>query len=94
MPAGAVTGDVNSDGEVSISDVNALIDLILAGDTSTAAADVNHDGEVGISDVNAVIDIILGGGAVDEIIPREITLDDSPLTEPAEYVPEDEDAAD
>ena len=27
--AGAATGDVNGDGEVNISDVNALIDLIL-----------------------------------------------------------------
>ena len=30
LSATASTGDVNSDGEVSISDVNALIDMILA----------------------------------------------------------------
>lgn len=52
-------GDVNSDGEVNISDVNALIDMILSG-TSIPAGDANHDNEVTISDVNAVIDLILG----------------------------------
>ena len=93
LPAGAVSGDVNGDGEVSISDVNTLIDLIATGETS-AAADVNGDGEVSISDVNVVIDIILGGSIEEEIIPKEILLDDSELTEPTERIPEDEDAAD
>ena len=60
LSAQATTGDVNSDGEVNISDVNALIDQILSGSTTTAG-DVNSDGEVNISDVNALIDIILGG---------------------------------
>ena len=54
----AIAGDVNSDGEVNIADINAVIDLILAGN-STAAGDVNGDGEVNIADINAVIDIIL-----------------------------------
>ena len=51
-------GDVNCDGEVNIADVNALIALILSGQTA-AAGDVNGDGEVNIADVNAVIDLIL-----------------------------------
>jgi len=51
-------GDVNGDGEVSIADVNAVVDLILAG-AYTTAGDVNEDGEVTVADVNAVIDIIL-----------------------------------
>ena len=93
MPVGAVTGDVNGDGEVTISDVNAVIDIILTGETSISG-DVNGDGEVTISDVNAVIDIILTGGGDDEIIPKEITLDDSELTEPTESITEDEDAPD
>ena len=94
LPMTAKTGDVNSDGEVNISDVNALIDIIL-GDTSDAVGDVNGDGEVNISDVNALIDIILGGGAEEEeIIPKEIELDDSALEEPAETIQHDEDAAD
>ena len=92
--AQAVTGDVNTDGEVNISDVNALIDQILSGNT-TSAGDVNGDGEVSISDVNTLIDIILGGGPQeDPITPKEILLDDSDLEEPAENIPDDEDAED
>ncbi len=56
---GGVVGDVNGDGEVSIADVNALIDMILSG-TLEKVGDVNGDGEVSIADINAVIDIILG----------------------------------
>ena len=54
----ALPGDVNSDGEVNIGDVNALVSMILAGDGS-ASGDVNRDGEVNISDVNQVIALIL-----------------------------------
>ena len=53
-----IKGDVNGDGEVNISDVNAVIDAILSS-SSNEAADVNKDGEVNISDINAVIDVIL-----------------------------------
>jgi hypothetical protein len=53
-----VPGDANGDGEVTIADVNTIIDMILAG-VQDLAGDVNGDGEVGIADVNAVIDIIL-----------------------------------
>ncbi len=52
-------GDVNHDLEVNISDVNAVINMILSGNDNTSAADVNGDGEVNISDINALIDIIL-----------------------------------
>ncbi len=52
-------GDVNQDGEVNIADVNALISMILSGD-SNKLGDVNQDSEVNIADVNALIDIILG----------------------------------
>ena len=96
LPMSARTGDVNGDGEVNISDVNAVIDIILGG-VSNPAGDVNGDGEVNISDVNTVIDIILGGNPVEppvEIIPKEIELDDSELVEPAETIQEDEDAED
>ena len=57
VPAPAA-GDVNGDGEVSVSDVNAIIDVIHIGE-EIPAADVNGDGEVTVSDVNAVIGIIL-----------------------------------
>ena len=54
----AVHGDVNGDGEVNIADINALIDMILAG-IQDKMGDVNGDDEVNIGDVNAVIDLIL-----------------------------------
>ena len=57
-PVPGKPGDVNGDGEVNIADVNALIDMILSGNTA-AAGDVNGDGEVNIADVNALIDMIL-----------------------------------
>ena len=60
-----IKGDVNGDGEVTIADVNAIIDIILGGTVNEDAlngADVNEDGEVTIADINSVIDIILGGG--------------------------------
>ena len=56
-----ITGDVNGDGAVNISDVNVLINMILTGD-SDSSGDVNDDGTVNISDVNDVIGRILGGG--------------------------------
>ncbi len=54
-----LNGDVNSDNEVNIADINTVIDIILDGGTDSAAADVNHDGEINIADVNAVIDLVL-----------------------------------
>ena len=59
-PEPVVKGDVNGDGEVNIADVNAIIDMILSGN-SEPNGDVNEDTEVNIADVNAVIDIILRG---------------------------------
>ena len=54
-------GDVNSDGRVNVSDVSALINMIL-GITAMdqTAGDVNGDGRVNVSDVSALINIILG----------------------------------
>ena len=53
-------GDVNGDGQVNISDVTDLIDLLLAGTgAGNAAADVNGDGQVNISDVTDLIDMLL-----------------------------------
>ena len=92
MTASAMTGDVNGDGTVNITDVNLVINSILTGSSSTDA-DANGDGVVNISDVNRIIEIILTG-AVDDITPKEIALDDSDLTEPSETVPDDEDALD
>ena len=56
-----IPGDVNADGEVSIADVNAVIDIILTGIDVSGLGDVNGDGEINIADINAVIDIVLAG---------------------------------
>ena len=58
-------GDVNSDGNVTIADVTALIDYLLSGDDSeidTVAADVSTDGVITIADVTALIDMLLSNG--------------------------------
>ena len=57
MPV-ALPGDVNVDGEVNVSDVNAVIAIII-NSSFVASGDVNGDGEINVSDVNAVIDFIL-----------------------------------
>ena len=54
-----VKGDINGDGEVSIGDVTALIDVLLSGETASELADVNNDGEVSIGDVTRLIDMLL-----------------------------------
>ena len=54
------SADVNHDGEINISDVNAVIDIILGGAHEGYSGDVNNDGETNISDINYLIDIILG----------------------------------
>ena len=55
--------DVNRDGEVSIADINAIINVILDINNDPELilrADVNDDGEVNVSDVNKVIEVIQG----------------------------------
>ena len=58
QPQPDVPGDVNGDGEVNISDISSIIDLILTGRFSDLG-DVNDDGEINITDINTVIDLIL-----------------------------------
>lgn len=93
LTASAITGDVNGDSEVNISDVNALIDIILSGDNDMAG-DVNNDAEVNISDVNALIDIILGGVVEEPITPKDISLDFTELDEGSETIQDDDDEPD
>ena len=54
-------GDVNGDGSVNISDVTALIDILLSGEAPPQSADCNQDSSVNISDVTALIDYLLSG---------------------------------
>ena len=50
--------DPNGDGEINISDINFVIDLILCG-IFNPHGDVNDDGEINIADINTLIDLIL-----------------------------------
>ena len=55
-------GDVNTDGEVNISDINLVVDILLTGALNGCPlilADCNADNEISIADVNQVIDLIL-----------------------------------
>ena len=55
-------GDVNRDGTISISDINALIGIILSDgmiDGPFLLADLNDDGSITIADINCIIDLIL-----------------------------------
>lgn len=54
-------GDVNKDETVNISDVTALIDILLGGSAMLPEADCNLDGEMNISDVTSLIDFLLSG---------------------------------
>lgn len=60
-------GDVNGDGQVSIADVTALVNIILGKATPESnpeynfdAANVNDDDDISIADVTALVNIILG----------------------------------
>ncbi|MBQ3960162.1 MAG: BspA family leucine-rich repeat surface protein, partial [Muribaculaceae bacterium] len=56
-----IAGDVNGDGRVNVSDVTALINMILGiTPMDQTRADVNGDTKVNVSDVTALITIILG----------------------------------
>lgn len=64
-----IKGDVNRDGQVSIADVTALVNIILGktsptpfqgGEYDLQVADVNDDEDISIADVTALVNIILG----------------------------------
>ena len=61
-----IAGDVNRDGQVTIADVTALVNIILGKDSTEPyqydhfAADVNRDEAITIADVTALVNIILG----------------------------------
>ena len=58
MKQTVMIGDVNNDGAVNISDVNLVVDAIIAG-KQDVTCDVNGDGVINITDVNTIISIIL-----------------------------------
>lgn len=57
-----VLGDVNGDGDITVTDVGMMISYILGGSPegfNPSAADVNNDGQVTVTDVGALITMIL-----------------------------------
>ena len=54
-------GDINGDQEVTITDLNLLIDAII-NDYTDYRYDLNLDGEITITDINYMIDLILTQG--------------------------------
>lgn len=58
---GVGPGDINGDGNLSISDVTGIIEQLLSGENIPAYCDVNGDGKVSITDVTALIDMLLKG---------------------------------
>ncbi len=57
-------GDVNGDGEVTVADVMAIINIILASVHTDKAvtltrADTNFDNEIGLADISIVINKII-----------------------------------
>lgn len=65
-----VLGDLNDDGQVDISDINIVINVMLG--KSDVPADVNGDGVVDISDVNKVINIMLRANILYYSVDRAI----------------------
>lgn len=59
VEAQPITGDLNGDGNVDVTDVTMLINAILEP-TDLAGADVNGDGSVDVTDVTQLINIVLG----------------------------------
>ena len=55
-------GDVNCDGQVSISDVTYLVNIILERilDYDSKQGDVNEDGRISIADVTTLVNVLLG----------------------------------
>lgn len=78
--ADELRGDVNGDGKVNITDVTALINLLLIGDVEVGngVVDVNADGVLNISDVTALINHLLSGTELEPIEPqvKEFTVGD------------------
>ncbi|HAP49869.1 MAG TPA: hypothetical protein DCQ56_01410, partial [Porphyromonadaceae bacterium] len=54
----ALVGDVNGDGEVSIADVTALVDLVMR-DAANPRSDVNGDGETSVADVTTLVSLLM-----------------------------------
>ena len=62
LASGNIRGDLNHDGVLDVSDVTAMISLVLGADNpDLAVADLTQDGIVDVSDVTALISHVLNG---------------------------------
>ncbi|MBQ8051288.1 MAG: dockerin type I repeat-containing protein [Bacteroidaceae bacterium] len=52
-------GDVNQDGQITIADVTALVNILLGKAPEKRNADVNQDGQITIADVTTLVNLIL-----------------------------------
>ena len=61
--AATLTGDVNGDGVVNVTDVTSLVNVILGqANFSTSVCDLNSDGVVNVTDTSVLINMILESG--------------------------------
>ncbi|MBR6262414.1 MAG: hypothetical protein IKR05_04270, partial [Prevotella sp.] len=59
---GFLMGDVNHDGEVSVTDVDILVRVILGQSVEVffeEQTDLNGDGDISVADVMSIVEIIL-----------------------------------
>jgi hypothetical protein len=64
-------GDVNGDGNVSVSDVTCLVNHILGNQDDNfdiKKADLNGDGTISVNDVTTLVDIILQGSGILNVV--------------------------
>lgn len=55
-------GDVNGDGEISVADINLLVNIVLGGEADADTmkrADVNEDKEISVADINVLVELVL-----------------------------------
>lgn len=58
-----VRGDVDGDGNITVSDINAVINIMLGNNNPSdysGSADINGDGKYDVSDLNIIVAIMLG----------------------------------
>lgn len=54
----AMRGDLNNDGNIDVTDINILIDMVLGKTPQNSRADFNESGDIDVADVNAAIDLL------------------------------------
>jgi hypothetical protein len=66
-------GDATGDGAVNVTDIVAVVGVILGGDAElTDCADINGDGALNVTDIVAIVSIILGDGRSADATSAEV----------------------